>query len=434
MDINNILSVLKDNILPAFGCTDPVTPALAASIAYHKAGLGTVQDIALIVSNDIYKGAYSVIVPGSNRKGIAFAAALGIACGNPDNGLMVLEACNEQSIIAADEILKTADIHVTPDSAKGEIYVELSISTSNGNAKVIFNGRHDCYNYLEVNGVVLENKGPIENNYVDENVKAIPKTMEGLCNVVEQLNEEDLSFIDEGIKMNSAASQKGLQYNYGLAVAKRLKEVFSNEEFSAYISTKIAACAASDARMGGCSVPVMSVFGSGNQGALIFCSISQLGQIQNTPKIRVLRAITLASLIAGLFNHVLADGTPFCDCALVASTAASAGMTYLLNGTPQQMENAAQMTISSMAGLLCDGAKANCAQRISSGVGTALENAFLALNTKASITPDGILGETYIDSCKNVCRIGAAIRVTVEENIVDILKNKKLKEGDRDWI
>lgn len=424
MKNDRLISVLKKNIVPAFGCTDPVTPALAASIAYEKAGRGEVQEVKLIVSNDIYKGAYSVIVPGTHRKGIPFAVALGIACGKPDKGLMVLEGCNDDSIIIADHILKRIAINVTPDSSKGEIYVELSMITDNGTAKVIFNGRHDVYSYLEVNGKTEETVDTVNDNYGNAFGFEIPASMEELCKQVDCLSESDLAFIQEGINMNLEASNAGLTNYLEESIAQALLKAFSEDRSSRYFSSKIASSAAGDARMGGFGIPMMSVFGSGNQGALIFCSLNHLGESLKVETVKILRAITLASLIAGIFNRELEEGTPFCDCALVASTAASAGMVYLMNGDYFQMENAVQMTISSMAGLLCDGAKPNCAQKISLGVGNALENALISLQSTKPVAADGILGKTYLDSCKNIYRLGAAIRVTMEKSIVSILENK----------
>jgi len=424
MDADKLVSVLRKNIVPSFGCTDPVTPALAAAIAYNKAGRGTVQEVKLIVSNDIYKGAYSVIVPGTNRKGIPFAAALGIACGIPEKGLMVLEECNEESITEADHILKNSKVSVTPDSIKGEIYVELCIVTSNGTARVIFNGRHDAYSYLEVNGRAIEIIDSVADNYGNAFGDEIPGSMKELCELVDGLSEKDLDFIQEGINMNQKASRIGLTSFLEESVAQNLAKAFPADNSASYFSSKIVSSAAGDARMGGCGIPVMSVFGSGNQGALIFCSLSHLGGFLKTETIKVLRAITLASLIAGIFNKELAEGTPFCDCALVASTATSAGMVYLMNGNHFQMENAVQMTISSMAGLLCDGAKPNCAQKISLGVGNALENALISLHLSKPVAADGVLGKTYLDSCKNIYQLGEAIRVTMEQSIVSILEKK----------
>ena len=425
MKADQLVSILKKNLIPAFGCTDPVTPALAAAIAYEKAGRGTVQEVTLIVSNDIYKGAYSVIVPGTKRKGIPFAAALGIACGNPEKGLMVLDGCNEDSITKADSILKNAKISVTPDSEKGEIYIELSIMTSNGTSKIIFDGRRDTYSYLEANGEVIETF--VTGNYGDAFGAEIPASMVELCRIVDSLNEKDLEFIQEGILMNQKASDTGLTSDLEESIAQNLMKAFPDFKencSSGYFSVKIAASSAGDARMGGCGIPLMSVFGSGNQGALLFCSLNQLGKNLKVEKIKILRATTLASFIAGIFNKELSEGTPFCDCALIASTASAAGMVYLMDGNPLQMENAVQMTISSMAGLLCDGAKPNCAQKISLGAGTALENAFLALQMSKPVAADGVLGKTYLDSCRNIGKLGEAVRVTMERNIVEILDEK----------
>lgn len=418
------LSILYKNLLPAFGCTDPATPALAAAIAYREAKKGDLKNIKLIVSNDIYKGAYSVIIPGTNEKGLAFAVALGIACGDPDKGLMTLEGCSEESIEKARQIIKQTKINIKPDSTKGEVYVELFLETGNGKARVIFNGRHDQYCYLEVDGIAKESSGVSGITCEKDPAPELPEVILDLCSLVGEFSEKDLEYIQSGIEMNEAAGMAGLHDTYGMSIARALAEIFLQPLSEMYHGPKVFASAAGDARMGGCNLPVMSVFGSGNQGALIFNCINRFGEIQKTEKTTILRAIALSAFLAGIFNKELKEGTPFCDCALVAATATSAGIAYLMGGNPMQIENAMQLTISSMAGLFCDGAKPNCAQKISLGAGSAIENALLAVKTKEKVPPDGILGNTYIETIKNLCEIGTDIRVSVEQSIVNILSKK----------
>ncbi len=420
------LSILLDNLVPAFGCTDPATPALAAAIAYKEAGGGEVKKIDLLVSHDVYIGAHSVIIPGTAEKGLAYAVGLGIACGDPEKGLMALEGCSIGSVEKARLIIERASVNIRTESAKGKIYVDLLLETDKGRSRVIFDGHHEQYSRLEANRTVIGEGSRSGHEGAAASLQELPVEIGTLCALVDGFTEKDLEHMSVGAAMNRQAGIAGLQGGYGMNTAWILSRAFPDSLLEGYYGPKLLAGAAGDVRMGGGSLPVMSVFGSGNQGALIFNCISRFAEIRNLDKNEGLRAIALAVFIAGILNREIKGRTPFCNCAVIAATSTAAGITYLMGGDPLKIENAMQMTISSMAGLLCDGAKPNCSLKISLGAGMAVENAVYAMELKGKVSPDGILGKSYLESMRNLRKIGTGIRSTVEENIIDILRKKDI--------
>lgn len=425
-DTEKFLKILKRNIQPAFGCTDPVTPALAAATAYQCIQ-GELHKIDVTVSNDIYKGAFGVIIPGTNITGIPFAVVLGAVGGNPNDGLMVLSHCNKEDIEKAKCLLDEIEIHVHPDSSKGEIYTEITISTSNGTSKAIIDGRHDEITFLEVNGSILKDNRSDNRPSYSEDLTAIREcTLNEILEFVNTVPIEKLSFLKEGISMNGTAGRIGLMNQYGLGIGKSINECFvqNRKNQCPYFEIKAFSSAAGDFRMGGGNLPIMAIFGSGNQGAVIFNALSKIKEEFQMNEERLIRGICLSSLIAGYINLLLEEGTPFCDCAIVASTATAAGIVYMINDSIEKINDAIQLTISALSGIICDGAKPNCAQKISLGVGAAIENAFFSLDNNMKIPSDGILGDTFQQTFKNLTVLGAKIREPIEETIVEILHKK----------
>jgi L-cysteine desulfidase len=418
------LELLRNNLLPSYGCTDPITPALAGAIAYREANMGDVISLDVVVSSDVYKGSYNVIIPGTGEKGILYAFALGIVCGDPNRGLMTLENCGDQDVSEAREMLLNSKFQIRVDPSKDKIYVNLSLVTSNGSSKIIFNGRHEQYSYLESNGIKKNIDGQTNRNLIDTSMEYIPESIDDICRLVDNFSISELGFINEGILMNRKAGEVGLTESSGMNVGKHLSQIFVNGGSSTYWSPKILATAVGDARMGGRKQEVMSVFGSGNQGGLIFNTISSFGGLRGVDHHRILKSIALSLLLAGLINKELEEGTPLCKCALVASSVTAAGCAYLLEGTPMQIENAIQMTISSLAGLICDGAKSNCSLKMSLGGGAAIENALLALTSPRPVLAEGILGKSYLASVQNLSKLGKEIKLTVDQCIIDILNTE----------
>ncbi|MCL1808596.1 MAG: L-serine ammonia-lyase, iron-sulfur-dependent, subunit alpha [Clostridiales bacterium] len=425
-DTKEVFDLLKGNVVPALGCTDPITPALAAAMAYSLVK-GPLAGIRLTVSNDVYKNAHGVILPGTKEAGLPFAVMFGITAGNPKKGLMLLEDYTEQQIGEARQLLQQVPISITVDPHKGEVYVNITVTTANGSATVVFDGHHENPVFIEKDGQTLLDHPPeVRTGYGNRLAFFDDCSIGKLYDFANNAMAEDLEFLRQGIEMNKKVAEAGKEGHLGISTGFLLSKIFSlNVCKHPYFKVKSQSSAAGDARMGGGTLPVMSVFGSGNQGVVIFNGLSALKEEYNVSDETLLKALCMSCLIAGYSNRLLEAGTPFCDCAIVAAVSLAGGLSYMLGGDKLAVEKASQMTLQTLAGILCDGAKPNCAQKISLGVGVAVENAQMSLEMQGDIPKDGILGSSFGETVKNMARIGSRVRTMVEGDIVQILKNKE---------
>lgn len=419
MEREKVLGILRQNIVPSFGCTDPITPALAAAIAYRAAGGGTVVHVAGQFSPDVWIGAHRVVIPGTLRRGIKNAIAFGLAGGDPDRGLLVLENIGMEHSPAADRLLETVTWELETAAQKGPIYVDLVIETEKGTAQVVFDGSHSQYRV----------KKPGEEDaaeFVAEKslmgIDAIPTDMKILWEFAETFEAEELTFLADGIRMNMEAGQRGLAETYPMNLGLWLRETKFYPEDSVLGRAKVLVCSATDARMGGGCVPVMSVFGSGNQGIVLFNTLGVWAEHHGVDEEKLLRSIALAAMIAGQIRFALRTGTPFCKCALIAASAVSAGLVFQMDGSVHQAEIAAQMTIASLGGILCDGAKPSCSLKLSVACGSAMEHATLAVLPKIKLDIGGLMGEELSQTIENVAAVGRASYLEIEQCLNELLQ------------
>lgn len=399
------LRVLRQNIVPAIGCTDPITPALAASIAYQAAGKGTVARIKGQFSPDVWIGSRNVVIPGTAHRGIKNAIALGLVGGDPARGLSVLADIREEHAPAAARLMETAEWLLETSVDKGPIYVDLKVETERGSARVVFEGSHSEFRMKKDGEKEAVQKSGETKGW---DVNAFPDDMDMLWQLADSFEGKELEFLAEGVRLNMEAGRLGLEKTYPMNLGRWLRETSIYSADSVLQRAKVWVGSASDARMGGENTPIMSVFGSGNQGILLFNTLSVWAEHHNVPEERLLRSLALAGMLAGRIRHELRTGTPFCKCALIAATAASAGLVYQMKGSIRQAEMASQMTMVALAGILCDGAKPGCSLKLSVACGSAIEHAALAVLPSATLDVGGLLGDHLFQTVHNVAAVGEA--------------------------
>jgi len=251
LEEKKIIGYLQENIVPAFGCTDPATPALAASIARSKVS-GDLQAIQATVSSDIYKGAHDVTIPGTQYTGIAFALVLGAVSGNPQKKLMVLQDIDSNDVEKAEKLFSRVRMEVVPDGSKGEIFVDVKLTTTHGSARVIFDGRHDVPSEIFVNNTkeVIPQKSGAGGGYGESDVQA-GLTIQRMLDFSVHVDIEKIYFLKEALDMNRTASIKGLDEQFGLGIGRTLHRLYAAENVSCIGKVKAFSTAAADLRMGG---------------------------------------------------------------------------------------------------------------------------------------------------------------------------------------
>ncbi len=424
-----LIELLKNEVKPALGCTEPIAVALAVAKAAEviKSKGEVVTKIDVCVSANILKNGMGVGVPGTGMVGLHIAAALGDTCGKSEYNLEVLKDLNEQSISQAKQLLTKNRVTVNLANSSKKLYVSATCSSNNNTATAIIEDNHDNITTVSLNGtVIFKAGGEIDNNNnKDNNSKAILDYKLDLKSIHEfstTVPMSDIHFILESVTLNKALAIEGLNNDYGLKVGKTIKDSNNSEVFGEGLLTYSMAltAAASDARMAGCTMPAMSNSGSGNQGITVTIPVIAFAEQMKSSEEKLARALVLSHLIAIHIKGYLGKLSALCGC-VIASTGASCGIVYLKGGNLLQMEYAIKNMIGNITGMVCDGAKVGCALKVASGVSSAVQSSVLAMSNISISENDGIIEKDIEKTIQNLGKIGSLGMQDTDKMILDIM-------------
>lgn len=400
--VKYLLNMVKDETVPAIGCTEPVAVAFAASFA-KKYMNNEIEKMDILVSKNIYKNGKSVILPNTKEWGLDLAAALGVIGGDWEDGLMILRNINSSLIEKAHKMIDEGRITVNYLDNSPDVHVEVILINSEEKVELILTGKHNHIEKVLYNGEkvyedeLLEGKAP---SYTI--LKEL--TFKEMRMVAENVELEDIRFIEDGIKMNKQAAENGILggkgLNLGATLYKLQKEGKINSDSS--MKARILTAASADARMGGSDCPIMTSAGSGNQGLGVVLPIVVVAEDNEIEQERLLRAIFFAHIINKYVKIYTGKLSAMCGCAIAAGIGSSSAITWLLDGNDEQIAGAATNMLSNLTGMICDGAKENCSFKLSTSAGEAVLSAFMALQDIIVKPNIGIVGETIEDTIKNV--------------------------------
>lgn len=421
-----IIALMKSEILPAVGCTEPM--AVALCVARAKEELGCLPEkIEIFLSANILKNAMGVGIPGTGMVGLPIAVALGLAVGRSEYQLEVLKDANAEAIKWAKNYLKNNDVCIKlKDGIKEKLYIEVLLAGGGHEVRTVISGGHTNFVYIEKDGkVVLDRRVPegAEDNY-DDSWLNLRKVYDFAMNVP----LEDVEFIAETRKLNENASNMALKGNYGHELGKTLERplgrgIMGDSIFSHIISATANAC---DARMAGAMIPVMSNSGSGNQGICATLPVVVFAEENHNTEEELMRALVLSHLTAIYMKQSLGRLSALCGC-VVASTGSSCGITYLMGGTFEQISASVKNMIANLTGMICDGAKPSCALKLASGVSTAVFSAILAMQQKCVTSVEGIIDDDVDKSIHNLTKIGKFAMGETDKCVLDIMTTKKCR-------
>ncbi len=420
--IRNLLTMVKRDTVPALGCTEPVAVAYAGSVA-NKYLTGTIDNMLIRVSKNIFKNGKSVIIPGTNEWGLDLAGALGIIGGNSEDGFMVLRNVDNNIIEVAHNMIREEKVKVEYVENVPDVYVDIIVNSSVEQIEVELKDSHTHIEWVKVDGeIVYENRISSKDKISTDFLKDMTfKELREVCEII-PLNQ--LMFIEEGIEMNKRAAERGIDEDKGLRIGSTLKKLQWDGKVSKDASTqaRILTAASADIRMGGGDCPIMTSGGSGNQGLGVVLPITVVAEENNISRERLIRAVFFAHVINRYVKMYTGKLSAMCGCAIAAGIGASAGISWILGGNDEQITGACQNMLSNLTGMICDGAKETCAFKLSTSAGEAVLAAYLA-NEGIIVRPNvGIIGNSIEDTIKNVgilCRDGLNHADTV---IVDIIK------------
>lgn len=412
------VNILKEELVKAMGCTEPI--ALAYCAAKCREVLGVEPDKVLVeASGSIIKNVKSVIVPNTDgMKGIEVAVATGIIAGDANKKLEVISNVSDEQKNKVCEFLKTKNITIK-HLIDGLIFdIVITLYKGNDTAKVRIANNHTNIVLIEKNG-----KKIVEKNVMDSADDGFTNrdflSFDIIYDFAETVDINDVKeLLNEQIKCNTAIAEEGLKNNYGSSIGKILYNEYGEDDVKHMAIAY--ATAGSDARMNGCTMPVVINSGSGNQGMTCSLPVIVYAKKMNVSEEKLYRALALSNLTTIYIKTYIGRLSAYCG-AICAGSAAGAGIAYLKGGNKEAIAYTVQNALATTSGIICDGAKASCAAKIMSGINAGLLGYEMYQFDKNFKSGDGIVGDTPDDTVRNVGKLGAEGMVGTNDTIIKIM-------------
>ena len=412
----NYLNILKHELVPALGCTEPIAIAYAAAKARQVLGEFPEQ-VEMHLSGNIIKNVKGVTVPNSGGlKGIDVAAVLGIVGGNADRALEVLSEVSPEDISRTRELISQKICSCSLVENVDNLFITAIVTSGKHSASVTIEHQHTNITKITKDGEII-----LDNPYSSTEAAAIDKsllTVKDILDFADQVRMEDIQpVINRQIKLNSAIAQEGLDNNYGAQIGKTLMHVWGKS-----VTTRACARAAagSDARMGGCSMPVVINSGSGNQGMTVSLPVIVFADEWEVSHEKLCRSLVVSNLIAIHQKYYIGSLSAYCG-AVSAACGAGAGITYMYGGTYQQVSLTIINTLGNIGGIVCDGAKPSCAAKIATSVDAALMAFQLSIQNKSFLPGEGIIKDDIEETIKSMGYIGRVGMRATDTEILNVM-------------
>lgn len=419
-----IIRLIKCQVVPAIGCTEPMAVALCVAKVCEILGR-TPDRIDVRLSGNILKNAMGVGIPGTKMIGLPIAIALGALIGRSEYGLEVLKDCTDEAVSRAKAFMEGDRIHITLEKEDPDkLYIAVCCSAEGHEAEAII--KHSHTNFVRCrrdSEILLDKQETAVEESKEDNLRL---TLKMVYDFATQTNIEELRFILEAKRLNEAAAADGLRENFGHQLGKTMcsplgKGIMGDSIFSKILSKTSCAC---DARMAGAMIPVMSNSGSGNQGICTTMPVVVFAEENHNTEEELIRALILSNLTAIYIKQNLGTLSALCGC-VVASTGSSVGITYLMGGNYEQVTYAVKNMIANLTGMICDGAKPSCSLKLTTGVSTAVMSAMMAIQHKHVSSMEGIIDDDVDQSIRNLTAIGSRGMDETDRYVLDIMVGKK---------
>ena len=422
----NYLKILQEELVPATGCTEPI--AIAYGAAKARELLGVLPESVLVeASGNIIKNVKSVVVPNTNSlKGLEAAAAAGIVAGQSDK---ILEVISEVTPAQRAEIrVYLADHPIVVKPAEGDKVFDILITLRAGNnhVKLRISDYHTHIVYIEKNGEVLFQSGEVLSDSArDMLTDRSCLSVEGVLDFASTCNLEDVrALIERQIDYNYAIAEEGMRHSWGANIGSVLKEHYG---VGIYSRARYMAAAGSDARMSGCEMPVIIVSGSGNQGITASVPVVEYAKELNVSRDQMVRAVLLSDLLTIHLKTGIGRLSAYCG-AVSAGCSAGAAIAYLHGGGFREIAHTLVNSLAIVSGMICDGAKASCAAKISAAVDAGLVGYSMFRSGQQFRGGDGIVTKGVEETIRNIGRLGRLGMRETDREIIRIMTNQPASE------
>ncbi|MDE6215587.1 L-serine ammonia-lyase, iron-sulfur-dependent, subunit alpha [Bacteroides sp.] len=419
-----IIALVKSEVIPAIGCTEPIAVALCVAKAAEVLGKRP-QKITVLLSANILKNAMGVGIPGTGMIGLPIAVALGALIGKSEYQLEVLKESTPEAVEEGKRFIEEKRIHISlKEHIEEKLYIEVCCEAGEEKSTAIIAGGHTTFIYIARNGEVLLNKQAAASAEKEE--AALDLTLRKVYDFALTAPLEEIRFILETARLNKAAAERSFEGDYGHGLGKILRgtyehRVMGDSVFSHILSYTSGAC---DARMAGAMIPVMSNSGSGNQGISATLPVLIYAEENGKSEEEIIRALMLSHLTVIYIKQSLGRLSALCGC-VVAATGSSCGITWLMGGSYEQVSYAVQNMIANLTGMICDGAKPSCALKVTTGVSTAVLSAIMAMENRCVTSVEGIIDEDVDQSIRNLTRIGSKGMNETDKLVLEIMTSKE---------
>ena len=422
------VELLHRELVCALGCTEPIALAYSAALAREALGM-PVEHLHVTCSGNIIKNVKSVSVPNAEgMKGVETASVLGLVGGDHTRRLEVLETVGHDDVERARELISQGFCSVELAADVPNLYIVSTARGAGHEASVTVRDRHTNVVAISRDGQALtdgplaEYLTPIAPEPCAEGVgepgapaDSSKLTMAGICAFARQVDLDEVrDVLDRQVECNTAISHEGLTGHWGSEIGRT---ILASHPVDVVSRMRARAAAGSDARMGGCSLPVVINSGSGNQGMTVSLPVIEYAETIHASHDELLRALCISNLTALHLKHYIGSLSAFCG-VVCAAAGAGAAVTYLAGGTDDQIGSTVVNTIANVGGIMCDGAKASCAAKIASSVDAAMLGHTMAMLDENFCAGDGLVQDTVEATIMSMGYVG---RVGMHDTDVEIL-------------
>lgn len=427
--IDNVLKILHEEVVPAQGCTEPIALAFTAAKAKEIISNKDINKVIIKLSGNMIKNVKSVVVPNSGGLiGIEVATIMGLLFGDASKDLMVISNITPVQMLEVQEFIKTKDIQVIQENTNTKLYVNIEIFSDDSCASVEIKHLHTNITKIKKDGEVILQQScndKVFNTPLEKREELSIKLIYEIAKIIDLDKIKPLML--KVIDLNSKIAKEGLTGKYGVNIGKVITEHIENGFYGDDVRNRAAAFASagSDARMSGCSLPVMTTSGSGNQGMTSSLALIEYANIMKIEEDKLVRALFFSHLAT---VHIKTNvGRLSAYCGVICSAAAVAGALCFINDNDfNTISHAIANTLGDVSGIICDGAKSSCAMKISTTIYAAFDAYVLSTHGKYLQGGDGIIATDIEDTLKHIGLLSQDGMKMTDEVIIEIMsKNYK---------
>jgi len=426
MNKQEILNILREEIVPAQGCTEPIAIAYVAAKAKEVLGELPLR-IDIYVSGNMIKNVKSVTIPNSEGMiGIEAAVALGLSAGDSKKELMVISDLSKKDIQNAKHYLETNPINVIHDKSSVKLYIKVEAFYKNDSALVEIKHFHTNITRIEKNKKILVEQICNDINFKTDKNDRAALSIKSIYDFAKSIDTKEVeALFDQVIRLNSSIAKAGLKEEFGVNIGSLILKNMNEGFYGKDIRNKCVSftAAGSDARMSGCSLPVMTTSGSGNQGMTASLPIIKYAQEKKLSKEQLIRGLVFSHLCTIHLKTSVGRLSAYCG-VMCAASAVAGGIAFLEEASYDTVANSISNNLGNVSGIICDGAKASCATKIATGLYAAFDSSMLALNQKYLQEGEGIISSNVEATIKNIGVLAQSGMKKTDEVILNIMQKK----------